>query len=264
MANGPGLGIRLLGELQLLVRGKPVTLPPSRKTRALLGYLVTTGSPQPRERLCDLLWDGPDDPRAALRWSLAKLRPLLDDTGATRLVTDRERVAFVPHEAEVDILSVSAGWAGSIKSASTSDLEALAARFTGEFLEGLDLPACFRFHEWCTAEREKWGALRVADPRHAGGSAARPAGSGAEPCSRQGQHRSARGKRTCCSHPIARSPWPPARGCTPIRLLPSDHEGRTWREAWRRTGTRLRLAQGIGSGTKQWNAARAASAGSGS
>ena len=162
MANGPGLGIRVLGELKLLVRGKPVALPPSRKTRALLGYLVTTGSPQPRERLCDLLWDGPDDPRAALRWSLAKLRPLLDDTGATRLVTDRERVAFVPHEVEVDILSVSVGLAGGIESASTSDLEASAARFTGEFLEGLDLPACFRFHEWCTAEREKWSALRIA------------------------------------------------------------------------------------------------------
>jgi DNA-binding SARP family transcriptional activator len=129
MANGPGLGIRLLGELKLLVRGKPVALPPSRKTRALLGYLVTTGNPQPRERLCDLLWDGPDDPRAALRRSLAKLRPLLDETGARRLVTDRERVAFVPHEAEVDILSMSAGWAGGIASASTSDLEASAARW---------------------------------------------------------------------------------------------------------------------------------------
>jgi DNA-binding SARP family transcriptional activator len=45
----------------------------------LLGYLVASRAPQSRQGLCDLLWDGPDDPRAALRWSLTKLRPLVDD-----------------------------------------------------------------------------------------------------------------------------------------------------------------------------------------
>src|SRR5580704_5700443 len=77
------LEIRLLGELELLRAGRPQALPSSRKTRALIGYLVATHRPQLRERLCDLLWDGPDDPRAGLRWSLTKIRPLLDD-GASR------------------------------------------------------------------------------------------------------------------------------------------------------------------------------------
>src|ERR1019366_4381614 len=62
----PSLEIRVLGELEVLRDGKAVALPASKKTRALLGYLVLAGSrPQPRQRLCDLLWDGPSDPRAA-------------------------------------------------------------------------------------------------------------------------------------------------------------------------------------------------------
>ena len=94
MTNRPDLQIHLLGDLKLLSRGRALVLPPSKKTRALLAFLVATGRPHLRESLCDLLWEGPDDPRGALRWSLAKLRPLLDGERTTRLVTDRERVAF--------------------------------------------------------------------------------------------------------------------------------------------------------------------------
>src|SRR4051812_25505294 len=85
------LSVRLMGQVALS-RGAAVPLPASKKTRALLGYLIASRSSQPRQRLCDLLWDGPDDPRAALRWSLTKLRPLLDEPGKVRLVADRECV----------------------------------------------------------------------------------------------------------------------------------------------------------------------------
>jgi len=88
-----GVEVRLLGELEISVGGRVQALPPSKKTRALLAYLVATARPHSRERLCALLWDGPDDPRAALRWSLTKIRPLLD-VGAARLFADRERVSF--------------------------------------------------------------------------------------------------------------------------------------------------------------------------
>ena len=42
MAEGaqPALGIRLLGELQVTRAGGAVPLPASKRTRALLGYLV--------------------------------------------------------------------------------------------------------------------------------------------------------------------------------------------------------------------------------
>ena len=102
------LEIRLLGEPEVVIDGQARALPASKKTRALLGYLVATARPQRRERLCELLWDGPDDPRAGLRWSLAKLRPLVDVGGVVRVVADRERVSFESHGAEIDLLTVSA------------------------------------------------------------------------------------------------------------------------------------------------------------
>ncbi len=82
--------------------GRPLALPPSRKTRALLGYLALAGRPQTRERLCDLLWEGPGDPRAALRWSLTKLRPLVD-TDRRRLAADRDSVAVELGPGELDL-----------------------------------------------------------------------------------------------------------------------------------------------------------------
>ena len=76
-----GLEIRLLGELEVWRDGAALALPQSKKTRALLAYLALQRAPQRRDALCELLWEMPDDPRAALRWSLTKIRPLLNDEG---------------------------------------------------------------------------------------------------------------------------------------------------------------------------------------
>ncbi len=154
--------MRLLGEVGLVRGGVPVALPASKKTRALLGYLVATGTPQPRQRLCDLLWDGPDDPRAALRWSLTKLRPLIDDGGATRLTADRHHVGFEAAGATVDLREAAEHLGRDVASATTAALARVAEALRGDFLEGLDLPDCYRFHEWCTAERERIRSLRLA------------------------------------------------------------------------------------------------------
>jgi DNA-binding SARP family transcriptional activator/tetratricopeptide (TPR) repeat protein len=156
-----GLSIRLLGEIRVLRDGTPLPLPASKKTRALLGYLVAAGTPQPRQRLCDLLWDGPDDPRAALRWSLTKLRPLVDDAHAVRLVADRDRVAFEAHGASVDLFEASRHVEHGVMSVSTEALVHAADTLDGDFLEGLDMPDCYRFHEWCTAERERMRGQRL-------------------------------------------------------------------------------------------------------
>jgi DNA-binding SARP family transcriptional activator len=155
--EGP-LRIRLLGSLRVERQGLAVPLPASKRTRALLGYLVASGGAQTRQALCDLLWDGPDDPRAELRWSLTKLRPVLDDAHALRIASDRERVAFVACGAAIDIADLHALLTPGLASASVDRLEQAAALFAGEFLDGLDLPACYRFHQWCMAERERHAA----------------------------------------------------------------------------------------------------------
>jgi DNA-binding SARP family transcriptional activator/tetratricopeptide (TPR) repeat protein len=176
--TGRGLQIQLLGELQVLHDGRPAALPPSKRTRALLGYLVATGRAHTRQRLCDLFWDGPDDPRAALRWSLWKLRPLVDHGRTQRLIADREHIAFEPHGADVDMVSVRASLGGPPASAEAAALEAVAKRFRGDLLDGVELPECYAFQEWCAGEREVYRSLRlevlstltsrlVEDPEHA-------------------------------------------------------------------------------------------------
>ena len=126
-----GLQIYLLGDLKIVRHGQILALPPSKKTRALLAYLVATGRPHLRERLCYLLWEGPDDPRVALRWSLTKLRPLLNADGTARLDADRERVAFAPHGADVDVARLATIISNDVSNATTHDLKDAAALFSG-------------------------------------------------------------------------------------------------------------------------------------
>jgi DNA-binding SARP family transcriptional activator len=156
------LQISLLGELRLTdADGRVAVLPASKKTRALLGYLVATGRPHRRERLCELFWEGPDDPRAELRWSLTKLRPLLNDTNSVRLISDREHVAFEAHGASLDVIALRRLRGADLAAAPIEALQAAAALSHGEFLDGLDLPACYRYQAWCLAERETLSRLKL-------------------------------------------------------------------------------------------------------
>jgi DNA-binding SARP family transcriptional activator/tetratricopeptide (TPR) repeat protein len=154
------LEVLVLGELQIRRDGREMTLPPSRKIRALLAYLALTARPHLRSRLCELLWQGPDDPRAALRWSLSRLRPLVDESGAARIVADRDRVGWEAHGASVDLAAVRSV-AGSLETASTEDLLAAVTRFRGELLDGLDLDVGIAFDQWCAGQRDAARACRA-------------------------------------------------------------------------------------------------------
>src|SRR5215218_4041682 len=91
----PGsLDIRVLGDFRLLRGEDVVDLPPSKKIRALLAYLAVTGQPHQRERLCEMFWDVPDDPRGALRWSLSKIRRVVNLNEQAYLAADRNVVAM--------------------------------------------------------------------------------------------------------------------------------------------------------------------------
>ena len=158
----PPLQIRLLGEIELGRGPRRLALPQSKKTRALLAYLVVSGRPQRRDRLCGMLWDVADDPRAALRWSLSKLRPLVDEPGCPRLVTQGATVAFDAAGARVDLFALRALLAEDGGAAlPTARLEELAAEFRGPFLEGLELPDFLEFQTWCIAVREEARGLHA-------------------------------------------------------------------------------------------------------
>ena len=90
----PTVEINLIGALGLRHKGEIVSLPASRKTRALFAYLVMTRRPQRRSRLCEIFWELPNDPKGALRWSLSKIRCLLPDAERPLIEADRERVCM--------------------------------------------------------------------------------------------------------------------------------------------------------------------------
>jgi predicted ATPase/DNA-binding SARP family transcriptional activator len=160
---GPGmLKLRLLGELEVWRGEELLQLPPSRKTRALLAYLVCTGKPQRRERLCSVFWDIPDDPRGALRWSMSRLRAIVDDEDHTRLVANREVAGFEADCAEVDYWRLRKIVADGIENLPADSLGEAAGLFSGEFLEGLDLPNQHDFQAWCVAEREELRRIQIA------------------------------------------------------------------------------------------------------
>jgi alpha-glucoside transport system substrate-binding protein len=131
------LRIQLLGPPRISRDGRSVDLPGYRPL-ALLAYLVVTGQAHPRDHLVDLLFDRPDDPRAALRWTLSKLRQAI---GADCILANRREVSF--NFACDYWLDVSAFEAGKPE------------MFQGDFLEGLYLRDAFRFEEWLLFERER-------------------------------------------------------------------------------------------------------------
>lgn len=142
------LRIDVLGELAVERGGERLRLPRSRKTRALLAYLAVIGQPQPREHLCGLFWDLPDDPRASLRWSLHKIRRITNADGRTRLTADRREVSLAPDTISVDFLEVKDLCARSLDTLDGASLEAVSSRFRGAFMDGLALPRCPQFEAW--------------------------------------------------------------------------------------------------------------------
>jgi TolB-like protein len=146
------LELRVLGELEVIRDGAPAMLPPSRKTRALLAYLALTRRKHRREDLCQIFWDVPDDPRGALRWSLSKIRPFVDDPAYPRLVADRQTIELLTEAVDVDFFAAQASAAA--QSAATGELARAAAAFRGPLLADLDLPSNSEFHTWLLGVRE--------------------------------------------------------------------------------------------------------------
>jgi TolB-like protein/DNA-binding SARP family transcriptional activator len=143
------LTISLLGEPALTRGNQSAQLPRSRKTRALLVYLTLAEKPQRREALCNLLWSATNDPRASLRWSLAKLRALLGDA----LMCEGETVAvsFSPHNCDIYALKA------QLKNNSGGchdELSVLEACMGPDYLPGIDCNAGPEFELWLESQRE--------------------------------------------------------------------------------------------------------------
>lgn len=158
--------LRLLGPLALIANGRAVELPASRKARALLAYLAMSPKPVSRGRLCELLWDGPNDPRGELRWCLSKIRRVLDEAGHGSVVTGSDTIALDLHDCCLDALDVSNAAEAGIGELGTEQLQHFCDLFGGDFAEGLELDRNPNFGRWLMAQRSRFRGCHVALLEH--------------------------------------------------------------------------------------------------
>lgn len=156
--SGDKLKIHLIGELRLVDNGHALPLPASRKTRALFVYLLQMAKPVRRERLCELFFDIPDDPRAALRWSLSKIRTMLC-RHADALQADRERVEIRRDRLLTDVEDMQSWIAGAPV---PGDFHAHAEAALEPPLAGLELSGLDAWNAWLAAERADIDKVRSA------------------------------------------------------------------------------------------------------
>ncbi len=153
------LRIDTIGALSVVRDGSAVALPASRKTRALLAYLVLTRTTHSRQALCELLWEIPDDPRASLRWSLSKLRPLVTNGDDKRLVADRERVGLRMDDVEVDFAIVQR--TAQDDSAAVDATVAAWETANAPLLEDCEIPNQPDYMAWLEQQRNELARMRV-------------------------------------------------------------------------------------------------------
>ncbi len=162
----PMLEVRLLGPMTVSRGGVALSLPPSRKVRALFAYLALAPHPVTRSRLCDLLWDVPQDPRGELRWCLSKIRSLVDAPDRSRIETQADTIRLDLSGCRVDAVEIGDAVAGGIERLSAERLKVLSAMFAGELLDGLEIDRSPLFGAWLTAERRRFRSCRVAVLEH--------------------------------------------------------------------------------------------------
>lgn len=160
--KAPAVEVRLLGGVAVRKAGVELPLPTSRKVRALLAFLAVAPFPVTRSRLCELLWDVPSDPRGELRWSLSKLRGVLDDPQHRRIQTRGDTIALDLSDCRVDVAEITRATQAGIERLDLEQLRSLQACFAGDFAEGLETDRNPQFASWLSAQRRQFRAVQVA------------------------------------------------------------------------------------------------------
>ncbi|MEO1162673.1 MAG: BTAD domain-containing putative transcriptional regulator [Chloroflexota bacterium] len=151
------LEISTFGGLQIFLDGQLAKFP-TRKTQALLIYLLVSSQPQPREYLADFFWDDRSQKQAMsnLRTTLTRLRSSVGDY----LQITRHTVALAsePERVWIDTHEFNAIMNGTRENAGIDDLLAL---YNGDFLAGFFVSGSDSFETWTAQERDKYQRLLI-------------------------------------------------------------------------------------------------------
>ncbi|HWB46702.1 MAG TPA: BTAD domain-containing putative transcriptional regulator [Hyphomicrobiaceae bacterium] len=156
----------MLGNFRVSRDGRDVTLPASRKVRALLAYLALAPRGVTRGRLCELLWEVPNDPRGELRWCLSKLRGILDEPDRKRVQTRGNAIGLDLSDCFVDAVEIGRLTQEGIQTIEPDRLKEASEYFAGDFLEGLEIERSPQFSTWLVAQRHRFRACHTALLEH--------------------------------------------------------------------------------------------------
>jgi DNA-binding SARP family transcriptional activator len=146
----PSLAVHLLGRPRFVPASGEVYQFRSRKSWAILAYLILNDRPPTRSQLASLLLAEADDPARALRWNLSEIRRALGPGGS---VDGDPVVLRLPDGAVVDVAVVTRGtWAAAV------DLPGLGA----ELLGGMVVRGAVAFETWLLSEQRRVAAASEA------------------------------------------------------------------------------------------------------
>ena len=141
------LRVYVLGELSLEVDGQPLAPPPSRRARALVGYLALNPGTHSRGALASRFWPDvlDESARTSLRGALTAIRRALGPA-ASHLTATREAAGLV------DVWTDAAEFAALVEAGRDEDALALCR---GDLLAGLD-------EDWLLAARDEHREAQMA------------------------------------------------------------------------------------------------------
>ncbi|GIL40577.1 adenylate cyclase [Rhodospirillales bacterium TMPK1] len=156
-----GLHVQMLGPLTIRRDGNVLTLPASRKARALFAYLALAPHAVTRSQLCELLWDVPNDPRGELRWCLSKIRGLIETADQRRVETAGDTVRLDLRGCFVDAIAIAEA-VQNLATVAPARLRQIASFFGGDFLDGLEIDRSPVFNGWLIAQRRRFRFFHAA------------------------------------------------------------------------------------------------------
>ncbi|MDX6277273.1 MAG: hypothetical protein QOJ72_1401, partial [Nocardioidaceae bacterium] len=145
------LAIQLLGRPRVVQESGDSYQFRSRKSWALLAYLILSERPPTRSQLASLLFAEADDPARALRWSLSEVRRGLGDDGGT---VDGDPVDLqLPADAVVDVDVVVHGtWVAAVQLAGLGE----------QLLDGMTVRGGSAFETWLLSQQRHLAAASEA------------------------------------------------------------------------------------------------------